>query len=144
MKTMFHGWIVAAGQQELRSDSLELRGRPFVGNVSGVERRFWLDENDVDFFVGDGEMFDAARDDDEFPFAHERFIVAEFHAQHAFDNEKQLIFLFVMVPDEFALQFHGFDVTFVHLTDDSGFPVIGEEAEFFMQINSFHCAPYRV
>jgi hypothetical protein len=127
-------------QQELQSDSLELRGRPFVGNVSRIECRFWLEENDVDFVVGDGEVFDAARDDDEFPFAHERFVVAEFHAQRASNDEKELIFPFVMVPDEFALQFHSFDVTFIHLTDDLGVPVIGKEAEFFLQVNFFHCA----
>jgi hypothetical protein len=84
------------------SDSLELCDRPFVGDVSRIQSCFWLEEHDVDFVVGDGEMFDAARDDDEFAFTHERFVVAEFHAQRAFDNEKELIFVFVMMPDEFA------------------------------------------
>jgi hypothetical protein len=45
-----------------------------------------------------------------------------------------------MVPNKFALQFHRLDVAFVHLADDSGVAVIGEETEFFLQINSFHCA----
>jgi hypothetical protein len=140
MKTMFHGWIVAAGAARTQSDSLELRGRPFIGDVPGIECCFWLDENDVDFVVGDGEMFDAARDDDEFPFAHERFLVTEFHAQRASNDEKELILLFVMVPDKFAFQFHSFDVTFIHLTDDPGVPAIGEETEFLLQVNFFHCA----
>src|SRR5258708_27305081 len=97
------GGLLPLRQRELQSDSLELRGCPFVDNVCGIECCFWLDENDVDFVVGDGEMFDAARDDDEFPFAHERFVVAEFHTQRASNDEKELVFPFVMVPEEFAL-----------------------------------------
>jgi hypothetical protein len=98
----------------------------------------------VDFFVGDGEMFDTSGNNDEFAFAHERFAVAEFHAQPAFDNEEELIFVFVMVPNKFALQFHRLDVSLVHLADDPGVAVIGEETEFFLQINCFHGTAYRV
>ena len=58
----------------------------------------------MDFLVGDGEMFDTTRNNDEFTFAHERFAAAKFHAQRPFDNEKELIFVFVMVPNKFALQ----------------------------------------
>jgi hypothetical protein len=113
-------------QRVSESDSLELGDRPFIGDVSRIQSRFWLEEHDVNFVVGDGEMFDAARDDDEFALTHERFMVAEFHAQRAFDHEKEFILVFVMVPDKFTLQFHSLDVAFIHLADDPGVPVIGE------------------
>jgi hypothetical protein len=32
--------LLPLGQQELQSDSLELRGRPFVRNVPGIQSHF--------------------------------------------------------------------------------------------------------
>jgi hypothetical protein len=127
-------------QRAAESDSLELGDRPFVGDVSSIQSRLWLDEDDVDFIVGDGEMFDAARDNDELALTHERFVVTEFHAQRAFDDEKELVFMFVVVPDKFTLQLDCLDMTVIHLADNSGIPVIEEEAELFAEVYGFHRA----
>jgi hypothetical protein len=135
---MFHGWMLRPRQRALESDSLEPGDRPFVSDVSRIQSRFWFDEHDMGFIVGDGEMFNAARDDDEFALTHERFVAAEFHAQRAFDDEKELVFMFVVVPDKFTLQLHRLDVAFIHLADNPGVPVIGEETEFFAEIYGFH------
>ena len=82
-------------------------------NVSGVERGFRLHQDEVDFFVGDRAMLDAARNDDEFAFADERFAIAELHAQRAFDDEEKFIFVVVVMPDEFAFEFDRFDMAVV-------------------------------
>ena len=50
-----------------------------------------------------GQVLDAARHDDEFALIHDGFAIAEFHAQSAFDDQEQLVFVVVMMPDEFAL-----------------------------------------
>src|SRR6266436_4388933 len=92
------------------SDVLELGDGPFVSDVSGIQSRFRFDEDDVNFLVGYGAVLHTAGDDYKFPFTHEGFVVAELHAQSSFDDEKQLILVFMMVPDEFAFQLHGFDV----------------------------------
>ena len=49
-------------------------------------------------------MLHAFGNDDKFAFADRQLAVAEFDDQRAFDNEKQLIFVLVMMPDELAFE----------------------------------------
>jgi hypothetical protein len=44
----------------------------------------------------------------------------------------------MMMPDEFALQFDSLHVTVVHFADDARVAVVGEQAEFFVQVDRFH------
>ena len=60
----------------------------------------------MNFFFGDGKMFDPVRHDDEFAFPHKGFAIAEFHAQGPFCDEKQFILVLMMMPDEFAFKLH--------------------------------------
>jgi hypothetical protein len=131
-------------EQVKDSDVLELGDGPFVSDVSGIQSGFRFDKNNVNFLVCDGAVFHAARDDDEFPFSHDGFVVAELHPQGSFDDEKQLILVFMMVPDEFALELHGFDVAVIHFAEDARVAVIGKAAEFFFQINGVHVMTYRL
>jgi hypothetical protein len=43
-----------------------------------------------------------------------------------------------MMPDEFAFQLHRFDLAVVHLANNARVAVVGEESEFFVQIDCFH------
>lgn len=47
-------------------------------------------------------MFDTARNDKEFPLLQPNTVVTEFHAESAFDNQEELIFGFVMVPNKWT------------------------------------------
>src|SRR5437899_3693663 len=91
-------------RRERISDALELGDSPFVGDVSRVQRRIRLDQDDVDLFVGNGAVLDAVRDDNEFALAHHTLTVAEFHAERALHDEKKLVFVIVMMPEEFSLE----------------------------------------
>ena len=53
-------------------------------------------------------MLDFAGDDDEFAFADYGFVVAEFHAQGAFDDVEEFVLVFVVMPDEFAFELDDF------------------------------------
>src|SRR6266436_1939760 len=77
------------------SDALELGDSPFVGDVAGIQRRFWLDQDDVDFLVSDGAVFDAARHNDKFAFLDDGFVATEFHPQRTFHDQKQFVFVFM-------------------------------------------------
>src|SRR5580700_1352357 len=44
----------------------------------------------------------------------------------------------VVMPDEFAFELHGFDVTIVDFGDYAWIAVVGEAAEFVGQVNGFH------
>src|SRR4029077_16639514 len=92
------------------SNALKLGDCPFVGYVSGVQSGFRFNQDDVDFFVGDGTMFDAARDDDKFPFVDDGLVAAKLHAQAPFDDQKKLVFVVMMMPDKVALELDGFEI----------------------------------
>jgi hypothetical protein len=125
-------------QQLWRSNSFELRDGPFVGEIARVQGSLWFDEYDVNFFVGDGEMLDTARNNDKFAFTHHGFAVAELHAQRAFDHEEEFVLVFMVMPDKLTLEFDGFDMALVYFTDDSRIPAVGKAAELFAQIDGFH------
>jgi hypothetical protein len=128
---------VAAGA-DAGSDALKLGDGPFIDDVPGIQSRFWLDQHDVRFFVSDGAMLDAARHDDEFAFLDDGFAIAKLHPQGAFDDQEEFILIFVMMPDKFSLELDSFDVAVVYFPDDARFPMIGEEAEFFLEIDRVH------
>ena len=67
-------------------------------------------------------MLDAARDDDELAFLDPFVVVAVFHAEAAFDDQEQFVFVVVMVEDEFALELVELDVLSVELGADVGLP----------------------
>src|SRR5258708_4020305 len=94
--------IVRRWPQETNSDALERGDSRFVGDVGGVQRRLWFDQDDVDFLISDGAVLDAARHDDKFALVDNGFVAAEFHPQSAFHDQKQFVFPFMMMPDKFA------------------------------------------
>src|SRR6266404_1031805 len=86
-------------------------------------------------------MLDALRDDDELAFADDSFVVAEFHAQGAFDHQKQFILRVMMVPDELTLQLDSLHGAIIDFADEARIAVVGEAAELFVEIDGFHFAP---
>ena len=89
--------------RERNSDTLELGDSPFVSDVAGIQRRLWFDQDDVDFLVSGGAVLDAARNDDKFAFVDDGFVAAELHPQSTFHDQKQLVFVVMMMPDEIVL-----------------------------------------
>src|SRR6266852_7743273 len=86
-------------------------------------------------------MLDAPGDDHELAFADDGFVVAELHAQCAFDHKKQFILRVMVVPDEFTLQLDGLHGAIIDFADDPRIAVVGEAAELFPEIDGFHFAP---
>src|SRR5260370_7189451 len=86
-------------------------------------------------------MLDASRNDDELAFANDGFVVAEFHAQCAFDDEEELVFGVVMVPDELPLELDDFDFAIVDFADNARIAVVREATELFFEVDGFHFAP---
>src|SRR6266404_9189251 len=86
-------------------------------------------------------MLDAPGDGDELAFTHDGFMVAEFHAQGAFDHQKQFILRVMMMPDKFTLELDGLHGAIIDFADDPRIAVVGEAAELFVEIDGFHFAP---
>lgn len=119
---------------------LELANGPFVRDVSRVERGLRLQQDNMNFLIRHRHMLDAAGHDDEFAFANNGVAIAEAHPQRALDDEKQFVFVFVVMPDKFALQFHGLHVAVVYRTNNAGTAIILELPEFLREIYRIHLA----
>jgi hypothetical protein len=79
-------------------------------------------------------VFHAAGDNQEFPFVDPDLAVAEAHQQLALYHQKQFVFLFVMVPDEFTQQFHDLYLNAVQVAHNPGLAVVGEPGEGGLQV----------
>ena len=79
---------------------------------------------------GDRAMLDAARHDQKFTGVDgDRMLFAcfaVFHREAAVDDEEELIFAVMFVPDEFSGEFDELDVLAVELGDDFGRPMVCE------------------
>ena len=120
------------------SNTFELVDGTFVLNIAGIEGRGGLEEDDPAFLLGDGTVFGSARDDDELAGFDPFVVVAEFHAEAAFDDEKHFVFVIVMVEDEGAVELDEFDLLSVEFGGDSGFVEVGDMGEFFGDVDFGH------
>ena len=78
----------------------------FVLNITRVECRLGFQQNNLAFLSTDWAMFYATRDDDK--FARRDILlpligVSDFHGKNALGDEKQLIFIFMVMPDKISL-----------------------------------------
>ena len=89
-------------------------------------------------------MLDAAGNDDEFAFFDPLVVVAEFHAEAAFDDEEQFVLMLVLVEDEFSFELVELDVLAVEFGGNVGLPVFGDFGELFGEIDFGHGIPRRV
>jgi hypothetical protein len=64
--------------------------------------------------------------------------VAKLHAKAAFDYQKHLVFVLVMVKDELAIQLDELHVLSVELGGDAGLVVFGDLREFLGDVNFGH------
>jgi hypothetical protein len=110
-------------------------GEGCVGDVAGIQDACWFEAEDFGFFIGAGSVFDAAWDYDAFAGIECDDVVSEFDAEASLEDEEEFVFVFMMVPGEFALHFDEFDLLIVQPCDHFWPPVFAEEAEFFGKID---------
>src|SRR2546423_14357948 len=91
------------------SNLLEFFPRELIFNVAGVQRGRRFEEEHFTFFFGYWAVFDAARNNDELarldPFLALTIVLAIVHPEAALHDEKHLVFIFVMMPGEWTLEF---------------------------------------
>ena len=120
------------------SNTFELVNSTFVLNIAGIEGGGGLEEDDPAFLLRDGTVLGSAGDDDEFSGFDPFVVVAEFHAETALDDEEHFVFVVVMVEDEGAVEFDEFDLLSVQFGGDSGLVEVGDEGEFFGDVDFGH------
>src|SRR5258705_9541299 len=114
---------------------VELGDGTFIADVSSVQGRIGLEQQDMRFFVGNRQMLDSVRDDDELARLDYEVAVPQLHPQPALHDQKQLVLALVMVPDELALEFRELHETVVYLADGFGSPLILKAAEHLGEID---------
>jgi hypothetical protein len=80
-------------------------------------------------------VLNAVRDDDKLACFDPPVAITKLHQQPPFDDQKQLVFVSVVVPDEFPLDFGELDVGVVEFAHDARTPVLLNEAEFLGQVD---------
>lgn len=88
-------------------------------------------------------MLDAFGNNDKLAFVKPNIAIPfgrspQFDEQLAFHHEKQLVFIFVMMPDKLAFELDELDVGVVQLADDFGASIIREDAELLGDVDFFH------
>src|SRR6267143_2605913 len=73
------------------SEALEVGDRAFIADVSRVESGLGFEQQHVCFFVGDGQVLDAARNDGELPRAHHEVAVAQLQDEASCHDQEKLI-----------------------------------------------------
>lgn len=89
----------------------------------------------MNFIVRNGHVLNTAGNNDEFSFPNCHLPVPELHQKRSLDHEKELVFVFVVMPDKLALELHQFHKRIVQLSDDLRRPVVGEEGKFMGKID---------
>jgi hypothetical protein len=65
-------------------------------------------------------MLNGGENYNEFPLTQLGVFITKWNHQRFFDDEKECIFGFVMIPDVFPLQLHSLHVLSIQLTGDRG------------------------
>jgi hypothetical protein len=114
-----------------------------VDDVARVQRGGGLEEQEPAFFIGYGFVFDAAGYDHELSFFNPfvmfaKVFIAVMHAEAAFDDEKQFIFMLVVVEDKLAFDFVELDALAVEFGGDVGLPEFRDLGELFGNVDFGH------
>jgi hypothetical protein len=86
------------------------RGIALILHIAGIESAGRLKAQDLCLLVGAGAMLNAARHDDTFSRTQGHDMITKLDAEPAAPDHEELVLVLVMVPREFALNLHKFDL----------------------------------
>src|SRR5579864_2220945 len=121
-----------------QSNALQLGDRPLVTHIARIQRRGWLEKQDVRHLLSDRPMFDATRNDQEFAFFEPDMPILKLHAEAAFDNEDQFVLVVVVVQYERPLEFDQLHHLAIQLADDLRLPLVAELRQLLFQVHLVH------
>src|SRR5581483_11620004 len=104
-------------------------------DVPGIARRSRLEQEHVRLDGRDRQVLDPARDDRELAGRELDLAIAQPDHEAPGQDQEQLVFALVAVPDELALELHELAV---QLPDHLRAPAIGEESELLREVHLLH------
>jgi sulfur dioxygenase len=87
-------------------------------------------------------VLNPARHDDALSWSQCHDTVCKLDPELAAPHHEKLVFILVMVPREFALHFHEFDLLTVQGCNGLGPPMLVKQREFFVEADSVHVCPH--
>jgi hypothetical protein len=109
--------------------------------VSGIKGRRWLKECHVNLLLGHWPVLDASWHNDEFTLAHRHRTVAKLHKQVSLDHQKQLVFVFMIMPHKGAKKLDEFHLLAVEFPHNTRPPVVADAGELLLNIYLLHPVP---
>jgi hypothetical protein len=89
----------------------------------------------MDLLFGDGAMLHAAWHDEELSRSERHAALFHLQDQNAFQYEKKLIFVLMVMPNELTLHFGQLHVLPVEFPHDVGMPVFVDLSELFLEVH---------
>ena len=108
-----------------------------VPNVSGVEGRNGLEDQDMSLIRRDGFVLDTARNDEELSFFEIHDAVSHVNAELAFEDQEEFVFVLMVMPDELPRELHNLHMLAVELADDAWAPRFRKLFKLVGQVHFF-------
>src|SRR5258706_8505129 len=106
--------------------------------VAAVRRARRLDEQHMHLFLGDRTVLRAFRYHEHLAGTERDIALAQPDREAAFQHEKEIVRVVVLVPLELALHLHHHQVVAIEHADGARLPVVAEGGELFCEIDRFH------
>lgn len=119
-------------------ESLQNIPRSLVADIAGIQRARRFEEHDLDFLPGGGLVFDTPRNNEKFAGRQRHDAIPQSHLQHAAMDQKEFVFVLMVMPDELAFELHAFDVLSVELADDVRIAIARNLRERLFEADEFH------
>lgn len=123
------------------SNPIQMGDRSLVLHVTRVQRRGWLEHEDMDLLLGHGSVFNATGNNQDLALFKPNMAIPELHAETALHDQERFVLVVVLVPDELPQEFGQFDLLAVQFANDPRAPMIAEEGQLFSQVDFFHSFP---
>src|SRR5262245_42553855 len=100
--------------------------------MTRIENATRLDQEQLDLLLRVGFVLDASGNNEHFSRRDIDVAIAEVDAERSIQDDEGLVRIFVVVPDEVALQLDDLELIVVHLGDDLRLPLLVEQPELLL------------
>src|SRR5580704_16551331 len=119
----------------MASDPNVIVRRAVAAFMARIERAARFNQKEFDLFFGKWLVLNALGDDEHLPRPDMHGAVAKIDAQFAIENQKRLVSLGVIMPDEVALDTDDLELIFVHLRNNARLPEVFNQTELLEEID---------
>src|SRR5687767_11077739 len=109
--------------------------RECATSLASVYNTARLDKQRMAFTCGASDMFDALWHNEHFPGLERDGPVLETDLHLAVQHQEDLVGVFMIMPDELALQFHELELVVVHFRDDPRGPALRESGQLLRKVD---------